>query len=121
MLQDQGPGPARQVLAENFGPDVVTPPTGDLPAGRFNPGDIRNRDWPDRRSISIRAAPRGDGDALIQDLYRGLQASGAATVTLQEGDPALIQVDRRLAQRTSCANNSLVWRQWCPLSPSGVS
>ena len=90
VLRDQGPAPARQVLETSFGPDIAQPPTGSF--ARLSSLQVQVDTRPGKRTIEVVAAPRGDGEALIQELAQALQATGVATVTLESAQPALVRM-----------------------------
>jgi len=91
VLDDQGPAPARAVLAQTFGQDVVQPPGAAF--ARINSLYIVVHTEPHSRIIDINAAMRSGDSALISQLAQVFDQTGVADVQLQEVDPTLLHLE----------------------------
>jgi len=91
VLNDQGPAPARAVLAQLFGKDVTMPEGAQF--SRINSLYVAVHTEPHLRILDINAAMR-DGDVtLISQLAQIFGQTGVARVELQEIDPTLLHVE----------------------------
>jgi hypothetical protein len=91
VLDDQGPAPARAVLAQLFGGEIVQPVHAGF--ARINSLYVVVRTESHLRILDINAAMR-EGDAtLIAQLARAFEQTDAASVQLQEMDPTLLHVE----------------------------
>ena len=91
VLQDQGPGPARAVLEEHFGQESSLPATARF--ARLNSLHVATETEFGKRIITIEAAPRAEGEALVQTLYDALADTGVAEVDLYDIQPLIIRID----------------------------
>lgn len=107
VLKEQGPAAARKVLEQAVGDGylaVENPPGAEGASALALPdvlitfarvqslqASIDTR--PGLRLIQLAVSPREGGEALVQRLYDGLAASGAATVTLASTQPPVLQVE----------------------------
>ena len=91
VLNDQGPAPARAVLAQLFGKEATLPQGAQF--SRINSLYVAVRTEPHLRTLDINAAMR-DGDVtLISQLARIFGQTGVVRVELQEVDPTLLHVE----------------------------
>ena len=90
VLNDSGPAPARAVLAELFGEDVVTPPGAQF--ARINSLYVLVRTEPGLRTLAINAAMREGDVTLISQLASLFGQLDVGSVELQEVDPTLLYV-----------------------------
>ncbi|HEY52002.1 MAG TPA: hypothetical protein G4N94_00920, partial [Caldilineae bacterium] len=91
VLQNQGPGPARAVFEEHFGQENSLPATARF--ARINSLHVDIETETGDRVITIEAAPRAEGEALVQALYDALASVGVADVALYDEQPLLIRID----------------------------
>lgn len=91
VLQQQGPAAAREVLAQAVGVESTTALA--LPFARVQSLQAAIATQPGLRRIDLAISPRADGQALVQQLYTGLVAANAATVTLTSTLPPTIQIE----------------------------
>jgi len=90
VLNDQGPAPARAVLAELFGEDAVAPPGTQF--ARINSLYVDVRTEPNLRTLAINAAMRGGDVTLISQLAALFGQLDVGSVELQEVDPTLLYI-----------------------------
>ncbi len=91
VLSDQGPAPARAVLARLFGQEATLPRGAQF--SRINSLYVAVRTEPHLRMLDINAAMR-DGDVtLISQLAQIFGQTGVARVALQEIDPTVLHVE----------------------------
>ncbi len=90
VLNDQGPAPARAVLAQLFGQEAVSPAGAQF--ARVNSLYVVVNTEPHLRTLSINAAMRNGDVTLISELARRFGQLGFAGVELQEVDPTLLYV-----------------------------
>lgn len=94
LLREEGPGPARQVLAELFGADIITP--GQTAAGSsthfagLNSLHIAVETEPGERRIHIQAAPRAGAEGMIDELETAWQAAGVAAISRSQTQPPIL-------------------------------
>jgi hypothetical protein len=91
VLQDQGPGPARAVFEEHFGQASSRPANARF--ARLNSLHIDTETESGKRVVTIEAAPRAEGEALVQTLYDALANTGVADVELYDEQPLSIRID----------------------------
>lgn len=91
VLHDQGPGPARAVLDDNFGQESSLP--ADARFARLNSLHVATETKLGERVITIEIAPRSDGEALVQSLYESLSNTGIAEVDLYDTQPLIIRIN----------------------------
>ncbi len=90
VLHDQGPGPARAVLEDNFGQESSLPANAQF--ARLNSLHVATETKLGERVITIEIAPRSDGEALVQSLYEALSNTGIAEVDLYDTQPLIIRI-----------------------------
>ena len=90
VLKNQGPAPARAVLVQLFGQEVVHPAGAQF--ARVNSLYVRVNTEPHLRTLTINAAMRNGDVLLVSELARQFGQLGFAGVELQETDPTLLHV-----------------------------
>ncbi len=90
VLHDQGPGPARAVLEDNFGQESSLPANAQF--ARLNSLHVATETKLGERIITIEAAPRSDGEALVQALNEALADAGIAEVELYDTQPLIVRI-----------------------------
>jgi len=91
VLQDQGPGPAREGFEQSFGAGSSVPPTARF--ARLNSLHSNIETELGNRTITIEAAPRAGGVEMIRQLSEALQNVGVADVSFLDDQPAMIVID----------------------------
>ena len=115
VLEDQGPAPARQVLAQLFGPDVVESP--DVSFARANSLYIVVRTEPHQRTISINAAMREGNIALVEALANKLANTKIAKIELLELDPVLLNIEISFKDAAELQNKQFALAEAIPQQP----
>jgi len=90
VLQDQGPGPARAVLEDNFGQESSLPANAQF--ARLNSMHIATETELGERVITIEIAPRSGSEAFVQALYEALSNTGIAEVDLYDTQPLILRI-----------------------------
>ncbi len=90
VLDEQGPAPARAVLAQTLGPEGIQPPNTRF--AQVNSLYVWVHTEPHQRIIDVSAAVRDQGLDLLDQLAGILASTGAAELEMQETDPAILRV-----------------------------
>ncbi|NUQ38357.1 MAG: hypothetical protein HUU23_11280 [Caldilineales bacterium] len=90
LLREQGPGPARQVLADLFGSELVAQPPGARFAG-LNSLHLAVETASGQRRILVQAAPRIGAAGLIDELASAWQAVGVAAISRSQTEPPALE------------------------------
>ncbi len=115
ILNDEGPAPARTLLSQLFGQEVVQPAHAGF--ARINSLYVVVRTEPHLRILDINAAMR-DGDVtLISQLAQAFARSNAASVELQEIDPTLLHIEIPFADAEDLLNRQKVLADAIPPEP----
>ncbi|NOX61526.1 MAG: hypothetical protein GXP42_06210 [Chloroflexi bacterium] len=91
VFQDQGSGPARRVLTELFGADVVTPNQGSF--ARISSLHVETETAAGMRVLRIQAAPREDGEALVTQLFRALSRTETGKIMQESAETPTLRIE----------------------------
>ena len=115
VLETQGPAPARAVLAQSLGPELVQPPGTEFAS--MNSLYIEVDTQPHLRAININAAVREKDIALMNELAGNLARTNAATLELIETDPILLHIEIPFANDQDLRNRERALADAIPPRP----
>lgn len=116
VLEDQGPAPARQVLAQSLGDAAAAPPPG-ADFARINSLDLDIQTESHLRTINLSAALRDNDQTIINELAASLAQTGAADLELIETDPILLHIAIPFADDQDLIHRQRVLAEAIPSRP----
>ncbi len=115
VLEDQGPAPARTVLAQTFGAEAVQPPRAQF--AQINSLYVDVKTEPNLRIINISAAMRENDLTLMDDLAGRLAKTDAANLELIEADPLVLHIAIPFADDEDLRNRQRLLAEAIPPRP----
>ncbi|HFQ95435.1 MAG TPA: hypothetical protein ENK30_02575, partial [Anaerolineae bacterium] len=115
VLEDQGPAPARTVLAQSLGPEIVQPPNAEF--ARINSLYVDVQTRPNLRTINLSAAMRENDLTLMNELAGSLARTNAADLELIEADPILLHIAIPFADDQDLLNRQRILADAIPPRP----
>ncbi len=115
VFEDQGAAPARALLQQTFGPEIVSP--GNVRFAQMNSLYVQVKTEAHLRTIDVNAAVRDGDRQIIDDLANALAQTQAANIELLEGDPVLLHINIPFADAQDLVNRQRVLASAIPDQP----
>ncbi len=115
VFEDQGAAPARALLQQTFGSEIVSP--GNVRFAQMNSLYIQVKTEAHLRTIDVNAAVRDGDRQIIDDLANALAQTQAANIELLEGDPDLLHINIPFADAQDLVNRQRVLASAIPDQP----
>ena len=115
VFEREGSAPARAVLAQIVGPEVLNPPNAQY--AQLNSLYVRVQTQPYQRLIDINAALREGDLTIMNELAAALARTDVAQIEIQEGDPVLLHIAINFADPEDLLNRQRILAEAIPPRP----